>query len=407
MKQEEPTLTGQTIVCLSTQAWHAHWTPVQQIMQRLAPQNRVLHIEPFHPPLARFKKSNSVLQRELREGAASLREVQPNLLTYRPHYPYLPLHLRSRPSAWLNASLYRAELRALLAKLGARRPWLWAFFAQSLSVLNLDFEHFIYDCADDYPPYFPHPAEKRFVQQIDEALCQRAELVFVGSEPLRQKKIGFNPQTYTVNHAADIPHFAKAADPATVVPNDLARIPQPRIGFVGMMDGVRFDVGLIRCLADDPNYQIVIVGDFVGELQVALPERSNIHRLGMKPIAQLPAYLKGLDVCLMPYRVNEATRYIYPLKLHEYLATGLPIVSTNIPAVDGFRKLIYVAKDAEEFVQLTAQALVERDAELTVARRRTALEHTWENHVQRKIDLIQRHLLRAGVGAQAKAAHHR
>jgi glycosyltransferase involved in cell wall biosynthesis len=362
-------------------------------MQRLAPQNRVLHIEPFHPPLAWLKNSNAVLKREISNNVPSLREVRPNVFTYRPSYPYVPFNMRSGVSASLNSSLYRAELRALLRKFGVTKPWLWAFFAQSLSVLKLDFEYVIYDCADDYPPYFPHPVEKRFVQEIDQSLCRSADLVFVGSEPLRQKKAPFNRQTYIVNHAADISHFAKAADPATVVPADLESIPHPRIGFVGMMDGIRFDVDIIRRLSDNPEYQVVIVGDFVGELKVALPSRKNIHLLGMKPVAQLPSYLKGLDVCLMPYRVNEATRYIYPLKLHEYMATGLPIVSTDIPAVDSFRSLIYVAENTDEFIRLTARALEENDDKTAAARRRTAQEHTWENHVQHKIDLIHRNLL--------------
>lgn len=395
-------LSGQNIVCLATHAWDAHWTPVQQVMARLAPQNKVIYIEPFHPPLAWLKKSNKQLKGELEQKVPYLREAQPNLFVYRPQSYYLPGNMRSKFAAGVNAPRYKAEVKRLLERLGVERPWLWAFFAQSLSVLDLDFEHFIYDCADDIPPYFSDPAEHRFATQIDEGLCRRAELVFVGSEPLLGKKAPFNPRTFVVNHAADIAHFTKAAAEETKVPDDLERIPKPRIGFVGMMDAVRFDVDLINRLAvENPNYQIVIVGGFVGDAQVMLPVRDNIHLLGMKPVAELPGYLKGMDVCLMPYRLNEATRHIYPLKLHEYMATGKPVVATSIPAVQGFRELMYVAANPDHFVELAARALAEDDSSLPLKRIECAQQHTWEIHVRKKAELINRHLFAADQAARA------
>jgi glycosyltransferase involved in cell wall biosynthesis len=295
-------------------------------------------------------------------------------------------------AAALNGLLYRAEIRRLLERLGIRKPWLWAFFAQSLSVLDLEFERIIYDCADDFPAFFPHPAEKRFVARVDEALCRRADLVFVGSEPLLVKKGPLNPLTFVVNHAADIAHFEKATDSDTVVPSDLDRIPRPRLGFVGMVDTVRFDGPLIARLAENPQYQVVIVGGTMQGASRAVPPLANVHRLGMKPVEVLPSYLKGMDVCLMPYRVNEATRNIYPLKLHEYLATGKPVVSTRIPAVEGLRELVYVADSTEEFVSAAARALAESNPELAESRRSRARKHSWEAHVKAKADVIAEHL---------------
>jgi len=386
-------LEGQTILCLATQEWDAHWTPVQQVMLRLAPRNRVLYFEPFHPPLAWLKKSNSLLRRQRKERVPQLREVRPNLYVYRPRYPYLPRNMKWGVAAALNGFLYRAEIRLLLKRLGIHSPWLWAFFAQSLSVLDLEFEHVIYDCADELPAFFPDPVEKRFVARIDEALCRRADLVFVGSEPLRHKKAPLNPLTFVVNHAADIAHFEKASDSATVVPSDLARIPRPRLGFVGMVDTIRFDANLIARLAENPQYQVVIVGGTMEGAAKTIPALPNVHRLGMKPVHELPSYLKGMDVCLMPYRVNEATRNIYPLKLHEYLATGKPVVSTRIPAVESLRELVYVAESPEDFLRAAASALAEADPALVRSRRSRAQKHSWEAHVKEKSDLIGQHLV--------------
>jgi len=113
----------------------------------------------------------------------------------------------------------------------------------------------------------------------------------------------------------------------------------------------------------------------------------------MKTLNELPGYLKGMDVCLMPYRLNDATRSIYPLKLHEYMATGKPVVATAIPAVESFRNLIYVAEDENQFVEQVACALHEKDPDVILRRRACAREHSWEAHVAEKLRLVHLHLL--------------
>jgi glycosyltransferase involved in cell wall biosynthesis len=216
--------------------------------------------------------------------------------------------------------------------------------------------------------------------------------VFVGSDPLKVKKSPLNPKTFVVNHAADIRHFSKAADPQTSVPADLEKIPHPRIGFVGMVDLIRFDSELIRLVAANPEYHVVIVGGAMPGAERSLLDLPNVHLLGMKPLDELPGYLKGMDVCLMPYRLNDATRSIYPLKLHEYMATGKPVVATAIPAVDNFRDLIYVAENENQFVEQITRALKEKDPEVVLRRRVCAAEHSWEAHVAEKLRLVQVHL---------------
>jgi glycosyltransferase involved in cell wall biosynthesis len=383
---------GKTLLCLATQEWDAHWTPVQQVMLRLAPHNRIIYFEPFHPPLAWAKRGNELLRRQRAARVPRLREVHPNLFVYRPRELYAPFHLRSRLAARINARLYKSEIRSLLGRMNANRPWLWAFFAQSLSVLELPFEQVVYDCVDYWPGFFPNTKERDYVSLVDTELCRRANLVFTGSEPMRLRQLNLNPRTFTIPHAADIPHFLKASDPETMVPAELADIPHPRIGFVGMMDAVRFDSDLIRTLAANTAHHLVFVGGFAGGAHDLLPARDNVHWLGMKSISQLPAYLKGMDVCIMPYRLNEATRNIYPLKLHEYLATGKPVVSTAISAVQDFRELIYVAENHRGFASLLQTALQERDDQLRERRQSCARQHTWDAHVAAKVKVIQEHL---------------
>ena len=379
-------LSGLTILGLATQEWDAHWTPVQQVLLRLTPQNRVIYFEPFHPPFRWLRKRNRPSQKM--PTAAQLREVSDNLFVYRPSPWYAPGNMRWGASQRYNSAVYAAEIRRLLMRMGTIQPWLWAFFAQSLSALDIGFTRTIYDCVDDWPSFFSHPAERRFVTHVDQQLCRRSDLVFVGSEPLREKKVAYNGRTFVVNHAADVPHFAKARDTETAIPEDLVRIPHPRIGFIGMIDNVRFDAELVRQLSDTAGHHVVMIGGVMPGAERLVPTKPNVHLLGMKKVSELPAYLKGLDVCLMPYRVNEATRNIFPLKLFEYMAAGKPIVATPIPAVMAYRDLLHVAGDSHSFTQMVERAIAEDDPAVVARRIECARRHTWEAHVARKAALI-------------------
>lgn len=387
-------LQGQDIVCLATQEWDAHWTPVQQVMARLAPANRVLYVEPFHAAISRLRNGNQVFQQQIRQGVPQLREVRPNLFVYRPGYPYLPLNMKLAASHSINSKLYSRELRSLLKKMSMDRPWLWAFFAQSLTALDIPFRHVIYDCVDDWPSFFMHSVERRYITQIDEELTRRADVVFVGSQPLYEKKKEHNARVYVVNHAADVPHFMKAADPATEVPADLAVVPEPRIGFVGMIDELRFDADLIAAVARNKHWNVVIAGGFIGGARELIPDLPNIHVLGMKKVDQLPAYLKGMNVCLMPYRVNETTKYIFPLKLFEYLASGKPVVATPIPAVKTVSDYVRIAATPAETVEAIGEALAETGTAASERRIKLAKGHSWESHVDQKL----RHIVRTFGG---------
>jgi len=160
-----------------------------------------------------------------------------------------------------------------------------------------------------------------------------------------------------------------------------------------MIDSVRFDAELVQHVSARPAHHVVMIGGVMPGAERLVPMQPNVHQLGMKKVSELPAYLKGLDVCLMPYKVNEATRNIFPLKLFEYMAAGKPIVATPIPAVMDYRDLLYVAGDPHSFTRLVERAIAEDDSALVARRVECARQHTWEAHVAQKSMLIRRHLL--------------
>ncbi len=385
-------LDGLDIVCFATQAWHAHWGFPQNIAGRLAPHNRVVYIEPFEGMLSRLFPGSSPKVRAMRESP-QLEEIRPNLFRYQPRGLYLPGTATFRLSEALNSPLLATELRRLFQRLNLRRPWFWAFFIQTLSDLDLGYERLLYDCADDWPSYFPNASARRFIAHVDETLSRRADLVFAATQPLIEKKRALNPRVFHAPVGADTRHYATAADPATEVPPELERIPHPRIGLIGMMDEPRIDAALLNAIAAVPGYQLVLVGGQLGKFAALVNDRPNIHRLGLQHVTRLPAFAKGMDVLIMPYRLVECTRYILPLKLNEYLATGKPTVAMAIPAVGTLSNYLYVARTHEEFLSHIRAALAESDETLGNARRELAARNDWDAAVLLREEIACRELL--------------
>ncbi len=190
----------------------------------------------------------------------------------------------------------------------------------------------IYYCVDEYTAFTGSSALK----EIEEKLFRDADLVIVSAEKLYTDKKHFNPNTHIIRHGTDWRHFRTALDDATKVPDEIANLPGPVIGFHGLLaDWVDFE--LIKKTAEHfKTGSVVLIGKIAVDAEQKvkiLEDLPNIHFLGRKPYAELPAYCKGFDVALNPFAINELTLAANPLKVREYLAAGLPVVSTDIPEV--------------------------------------------------------------------------
>src|SRR5205807_6349958 len=182
-----------------------------------------------------------------------------------------------------------------------------------------------------------------------------ADVVICSSEKLRLDKARANPNSHLVQHGVDIEHFAKAFDPKTTVPDEMKGLPGPVIGFWGLIaDWV--DLRLVRHVADAfSGGSVVLLGSSTTDMS-ALDGARNVHFLGRRPYADLPRYAKAFDVALMPFKVNELTLAANPLKVREYLAAGLPVVSTAIPEVERLG-VCRIGKDADGVVREIAAAI--------------------------------------------------
>ena len=218
----------------------------------------------------------------------------------------------------------------------------------------------VYDCMDELSAFKGAPQS---LKDREVELLQRAELVFTGGQSLYEAKRDRHPNVYAFPSSIEVPHFAKARN-FTQDPADQANIPHPRLGFFGVIDE-RMDIELLGGIAAaKPDWHLVIIGPVVKIDPNSLPRPENIHYLGGKSYQELPAYIAGWDVALLPFARNESTRFISPTKTPEYLAAGKPVVSTSIRDVVrpyGEEGLVEIADTVADFVA-AIEKLMERDA---------------------------------------------
>jgi glycosyl transferase family 1 len=236
-------------------------------------------------------------------------------------------------------------------------PALWYYTPMALPwSRHLDRAATVYDSMDYLPGFRGAPAG---LLELEDELLRQADLVFCGGVSLHERMAGHHASAHCFPSSVDVPHFGRARQ-GLADPPDQASIPRPRLGYAGVIDE-RIDLELLDGVAAArPDLQIVLVGPIVKIDPSAVPSRPNIHHLGMKPYAELPEYLAGWDVGWMPFARNEATRFISPTKTPEYLAAGLPVISTSIRDVVepyGQRRLVVIADTVDETVAAIDAAL--------------------------------------------------
>jgi len=259
----------------------------------------------------------------------------------------------------------------------------------------------VYDCMDELSMFKGAPPE---LIEREKELFERADLVFTGGQSLYEAKRDKHQAVYAFPSSIDVAHFAQTLT-LTDEPADQKDIPHPRVGFCGVIDE-RTDIELLGEIADlRPEYHYVMIGPVVKIDENELPRRENIHYLGGKNYNDLPAYIGGWDVAMMPFAMNDSTRFISPTKTPEYLAAGRPVVSTPIRDVVrpyGEKGLVHIATNAEEFVNAIDRALSEE----TDTRRARAAEHlatmSWDKTQSAMAELINKVVTRS---ADSSAAH--
>jgi glycosyltransferase involved in cell wall biosynthesis len=386
-------LHDRDIVCVSSLDYDAPWTSKQQIMHRLAAGNRVLYVEEPVTMLAPLRvpthwRRYRFLRPQLGHPEAGLWTLRlPPLLPFGNVRPFVNR---------LNQRVIGGYVRWAVRRLRLRDPLLWTYLPTSIDLLDrVPFAALVYHCVDEHSA-FPGFVDPGVVQAYDRQLTSRADLVVTTAENLRLARRNLNPHVYHVANGADVEAFARALDPSLVLPADVAAIPEPRIGVIGVHDS-RLDIDALEALAAaEPSWQLVLVGPLrvSDDVERRLRVLPNLHLLGGKPVDELPAYLKALSVALIPYRLNELSRNIFPLKLFEYLAGGVPVVSAALPELEQFRGLISLALSPAEYPDLVRRAMAEDGPEPRRERIVLAAQNSWDHRVhvisQLVVDMLAR-----------------
>jgi glycosyltransferase involved in cell wall biosynthesis len=385
-------LNGRSVLSFARDLWTDVPRCRHHVLSRLAPSSRVLFVS---PPATHIRN----VARNLHRGGLAqpgLTQVSPELFTFVPPR-WLPYS--SRPS--LNRALERLRaiyIRHLLDRLEMHQPILYVWHPAFIDMVErFDAALVVYHCYDEYGAF--RGANREAIKALEARLLRRADLVFTVSPGLRARRIGLNPNTFVVRNGVDAEYFAKALAPETVVPPEIASIRRPIIGCISRVVPEYFDAGLLRAVCRRrPNWSLVVIGPECppqisgGEDLQLLKAEPNVHFLGARPFESLPAYLKAMDVCTIPYRVTGNTELADPLKLYEYLAAGKPIVSVPRDFAGDVRPFVYPAADADEWIDAIEQALALDSPELRASRQAVAHENTWD----KRIDQIS-HLVRSAL----------
>ena len=375
------------IIVHSHLRWDWVWQRPQQFVSRLSQRHRVLFVETLAPdpqlaaPLARFRSV----------------EAFPNITV---------LSLQFPDWRWGDGLYIDAE-RLRLVKEFVQGPaagqfensvqWFYDPMAAPIFLHRMGERLNVYDCMDELSKFNGAPPE---IVQREQQLLAGAAVVFTGGRKLFEAKNRLHGNCHFYGCGVDTEHFGRALDPALETAPEIAALPKPVFGYFGVVDE-RLDYELLLALAEaNPQGSVVMVGPVSKVDERTLPRRVNLHWLGQRAYADLPALCKGFDVCLMPFALNEATRYINPTKALEYMASGRPVVGTAVPDVVGnFGSVVQIADTQKEFVSFCQRAATHPDREAIERGLSLARENSWDSIVAQLEQHVMEALHPARVGA--------
>ncbi len=377
-------IEGKTILCFAS-GYDAPPTSKHHVMHILAERNIVLWIN-YHASRKPTTSSSDLAHifNKLGEIFSGMQRPRKNL------FVLTPLVLPLPGSAWakhLNRFLLINQIRLALARIRLGPTQIWSFTPDISYLLgNFGEEKVVYYCVDDHASFSGY--DRNQVLRDEKDLCQKSDLVITTSLALQKAKSPWNPNTMRVPHGVDYDHFSRAVREELPCPDDLASIPRPRLGFFGLIrDWVDLDL-LAEVARQRTDWHFVMIGDADSNVNISqYRDARNIHVLGRRPYETLPALCRRFDIGLIPFKINELTIAVNPIKLREYLAAGLPVISTPLPEVQLYQEYIQIVSSPLEFVVAVEKCLSCSD-EIRLIHSRAMAEETWSL----KIEAINRAL---------------
>ncbi len=348
---------------------------------------RVLYVEAPLTPLS-LRRGRAFFD-ELSHSLEPPRQVADRLWVRR-HFVPAPYHAATWPTSRRAANrlaqrLLAPAIRQDLMRLGFSQPVLIAGLPHAVDLVSsLPRSALVYHCADDYANVRGFPDT---LPQLEAELCRAADLVITTSETLCQERRQFNPNTHWVPNGVDFEHFSRPTETAA----DMLDVPRPIVGFVGGLSEW-VDLGLVASLARArPGWSFVLVGPSAIDTS-SVRELPNVRLLGARPYASVPSYLAAMDVALIPFKQNQVSYHADPIKAYEYLAAGLPVVATNLPALRRIEHVMRLVNSSESFLGALEDAVAQGRDKHRAERQAEARNHSWSA----RFEIVER-LIRESV----------
>ncbi len=377
-------ISGKNIIAIASN-WHFDPTSKHHVMKILSEQNNVLWVN-YHGsrrPQVSASDARAVL-RKLKQVAQGPEWVSETMLVLTPFLLPLPGSATART---INRTLVTRQIRKALKQFPRQPVQLWSF-APDVDYLvgRFDEEIDLYYCVDEFSEFSGYDREA--IQRLERRLIERCDVVVTTAGHLQDAKSKLHPNTHLVTHGVSYEHFARACDDTVQIPQAMHGTRAPVFGFFGMIaDWI--DLDLIAELARRrPEWSFVLLGQQSTSID-ACADLSNVHLLGRVPFDALPGYCKAFDVGLIPFRINRLTLHVNPIKLREYLAAGLPVVSTDLPEVRRYRPHVHIGRSLDEFEKACERALQERTDHHRELRQAAVRNETWRDKVEQLSALVE------------------
>jgi glycosyltransferase involved in cell wall biosynthesis len=376
------------ILCFAND-WGADPTSKHHLMRHLAKSHRVLWVEAAGMRAPNLRRGKDLLRigRKTRAMVRPARQVLDNLHVYAP--PTIPLPA-SRVARAVNSLLYRVTLHREQRRAAFHGdPIIWTFTPHVVPFLaRLPRQFLVYHCVDRWTAFQDYDAG--LMEAWDRKLCSLADIVFASAEDLAERCRTFGAEVHYVPHGVSYAHFNSALE-AGPLPTDLAAIAAPRVGFFGLIHEW-VDLDLVAELARQrPTYSFVLIGDRHTDT-TPLADCPNAYLLGRRPFATLPEYCRGFAAAIVPFRMTELTKSVNPIKLREYAAAGLPIVSSDLPEVRRCSDIAEVAATPSAWLEALDRAVARgSSAEERRVQSARVRDQDWAMVARRLTALIEEH----------------
>jgi glycosyltransferase involved in cell wall biosynthesis len=365
-------------------------------MRRLAEENHVIWVN-WHA-----SRIPSIGLNDLRTITGKLRQIRRGPLEATEQITVVtPPQLPLPGSEWarkINASLVQRSIRSILRRLPKRPVQLWSFAPDIAELVgSFDEELVLYYCVDafgEFPGY-----DRDLIEQLETALIRKSDVVLTTSQPLFEAKQPLHPNVHLVQHGVDHTRLSRAVHENLPIPEDLLALPKPVFGFVGVV-GEWVDLQMVANLARmRPDASIAMIGP-AAISKAPLADLPNVYWLGARNHEALPCYLRGFDVGLIPFCKVPLTHHANPIKLYEYLAAGVPVVSTSLPAVREVPGSVWLADDLQTFVRSCDEALANNQFEARATRSELMAAESWTARITQISEIVESTFRRGAVSAQ-------